>query len=131
MLTGLGGIAFTTLAAYAPASKAMRIAPLAALRPVADAAEQRHSSVLRLSIAGALTVVGVLMMAAAVSIPSLLVGMAGGAVSACGILLLTRTFLPAPCGWWAGWVLSSGRRAGLRPRTRTAIQAGPPLPPPP
>jgi putative ABC transport system permease protein len=95
VLVGLGGIAFTAVAAYAPASRAMRIAPLAALRPVADTAEQRRLSRLRLAVAGSLTAAGVLLMSWAVWLPSLLVAMAGGAVSACGILLLTRTFLPA------------------------------------
>jgi len=94
LFTGLGGIAFTALAAYAPASRAMRIAPLAALRPVADAAELKRASVLRLSVAGVLTLLGVVLMVAAVTVPALLLGMAGGALSACGILLLTRTFLP-------------------------------------
>ncbi len=95
VLTGLGGIAFTTLAAYAPASRAMRIPPLAALRPVPDAAEQHRSSVLRVTVAAGLTGFGVLLLVLAVAGPSLLLGMAGGALSACGILLLTRTFLPA------------------------------------
>lgn len=95
VLTGVGGVAFTALAAYAPASRAMRVAPLAALQPVSDAAELRRSSVLRLSIAGALTVSGLLLLGAAVMVPSLLIAMAGGLLSACGILLLTRTFLPA------------------------------------
>jgi putative ABC transport system permease protein len=95
VFTGLGGVAFTALAAYAPASRAMRIAPLAALRPVADTAEQKRSSVLRLTVAGGLTLAGVVLMVASVTVPALLLGMAGGALSACGILLLTRTFLPA------------------------------------
>ena len=94
VLVGCGGIAFTTVAAYAPASRAMRIAPLAALRPVADTAEQRRTSLLRLLVAGSLTVAGVLLMGWSVSTPALLPAMAGGALSACGILLLTRSFLP-------------------------------------
>lgn len=95
VLVGLGGIAFTAVAAYVPASRAMRISPLAALRPVADTAEQRRLSRLRLAVAGSLTAAGALLMGWAVGLPSLLVAMAGGAVSACGILLLTGTFLPA------------------------------------
>lgn len=95
VVTGLGGILFTILAAYAPASRAMRIAPLAALRPVADQAEQRRLSLLRFLVAGSLTLLGVTLMGWAVGLPSLLVAMVGGALSACGILLLTRTFLPA------------------------------------
>ena len=95
VLTGVGGVAFTALAAYAPASRAMRVAPLAALQPVSHAAELRRSSVLRLSIARALTVSGLLLLGTAVMVPSLLIAMAGGLLSACGILLLTRTFLPA------------------------------------
>ena len=95
LLTGVGGVAFTAVAAYAPASRAMRIAPLAALLPVPDSAEQRRSSALRLSIAGTLTVAGLLLLAASVMVPSMLLAMAGGVLSSCGILLLTMTFLPA------------------------------------
>ena len=94
LFTGLGGIAFTALAAYAPASRALRIAPLAALRPVADVADGKRASRLRISVAGVLTLFGVVLMVAAVTVPALLLGMAGGGLSACGILLLTRTFLP-------------------------------------
>lgn len=95
ILTGVGGIGFTLIAAYAPASRAMRVAPLAALRPVSDDAEQRRSSILRWCVAGGLIVVGGLALAAGVLQPSLVLAMGGGALSACGILLLTRTFLPA------------------------------------
>ncbi len=90
----LGGIAMTMVAAYAPAARAMRITPLAALQPVADAAEERRSSLMRNGIAGVLTVGGVVLLVTAVRVPSVLLGMAGGALSACGILLLTGTFLP-------------------------------------
>ena len=105
-LTGLGGIAFTVLAAYAPASRTMRIAPLAALRPVADDAEQHRSSVLRWWVSGGLITIGVLALIAGVLIPSLAVAMLGGALSAFGILLSTRSFLPAT-------VRLVGRTAGI------------------
>ena len=95
VLTAIGGVVVTALAACAPAARATRVSPLAALRPVADAAEKRRSSGLRLVFAGLLTGGGLLLLGAAVLLPSLLVAMAGGALSACGILLLTRTYLPA------------------------------------
>ena len=95
VLTAIGGVLVTAVAAYAPVGRATKVSPLAALRPVADAAEQRRSSGLRLVFAGLLTGGGLLLLGAAVLLPSLLVAMAGGALSACGVLLLTRTYLPA------------------------------------
>jgi putative ABC transport system permease protein len=90
------GIAVTLLAATAPLARALRVAPLTALRP-ADIAEPdaaRRSGRLRVALGALLLGGGGVLLAYGVIAKSVLVAMPGGATSAVGVLLLTRSFLP-------------------------------------
>jgi putative ABC transport system permease protein len=72
----------------------MRVPPLEALRPVATAGAARRSGRVRVSIGVALVLLGGVLLAAGVAMGSLLVAMPGGGISAVGVLLLARSFLP-------------------------------------
>ena len=93
-VTVLVGVALTIGAALLPARRAMRVPPLEALRPVATAGAARRSGRVRVSIGAALVLLGGLLLAAGVAMGSLLVAMPGGGISAVGVLLLARSFLP-------------------------------------
>ncbi|WP_111768177.1 FtsX-like permease family protein [Nakamurella deserti] len=110
------GTVVTVLAALVPASRAMRVTPLAALSVVPTAAEDRRSGRLRLVLGGGLTVVGGAALAAGVVLPSLLVAVAGGMLSAAGLLLLLRSVLP----WVLRLVGGSARLGGVPGRLATA-----------
>src|SRR5699024_6044430 len=88
------GILLTVGAAVLPASRAMRVPPLQALRPVAGPAEQHAASRLRLIVGLALPLFGASLLAAGTFGGSLVVAIPGGALSAVGVLLLMRSFLP-------------------------------------
>ncbi len=94
-LSAAGGVTATALCALAPAARAMRISPLAALDPLPSAAEGRRASRWRILCGGLLTAVGGGLLAGGVVLPSLVVAVGGGLVSATGILLLLRSVLPA------------------------------------
>lgn len=110
------GVVVTMIAAVAPAARAMRVTPLAALSVVPTAAEDRRSGRLRVLIGGALTLAGGAGLAAGVVLPSLLVAVGGGAVSAAGLLLLLRSVLP----WVLRLVGGSARLGGVPGRLATA-----------
>lgn len=90
------GIALTVVAAMAPAARAMRVPPLVALRPTGTAAEPTavRGGRPRLAIGATLLAGGGLLLAYGVVRTSVLVAMPGGGISAVGVLLLTRSFLP-------------------------------------
>lgn len=88
------GIGMTVLAAWLPATRAMRIAPLAALRPTAEAPAEQRVNRIRTLAGAALVLVGGAGLAYGIQGGSLPAALGGGAVSALGILALTRTFLP-------------------------------------
>lgn len=95
-VAALIGIAVTLLAATTPLARALRVPPLVALRP-ADVAEPdalRHTGRLRVALGVLLLAGGGLLLAYGVIAGSVLVAMPGGALSAIGVLLLTRSFLP-------------------------------------
>lgn len=89
------GVLVTVLAAVLPAHRATRIAPLAALRPVADTdPEGRAAQRFRIVAGLLLAVAGGAGLGYGAAGGGFLVAMAGGAVSAVGVLLLTRVVLP-------------------------------------
>ena len=93
------GLVVTVLAALVPARRAMRVAPLAALRPVDDGAVARRAGVVRAAVGAVLTLAGGAIMVAGVrgvvtGSPSVLVAAGGGAASALGLLVLSPFYLP-------------------------------------
>jgi putative ABC transport system permease protein len=88
------GILLTVGAAVLPASRAMRVPPLVALRPVAEPVAARRTIRARVVTGVVLVLLGGLVLAGGVLGSSLLMALPGGAISAVGVLLLTRSFLP-------------------------------------
>ncbi|MGY1828609.1 MULTISPECIES: ABC transporter permease [unclassified Blastococcus] len=114
VLVGLAvGTATTLIAALAPARAATRVAPLSALRPTDPAPLRSRGGVARLVTGLLLAVPGVGLMALGVGTAQLLVSLAGGVLSALGILLLAQRAVP-PIVAAAGGVL--GRFGGLPAR---------------
>lgn len=110
------GVAVTVLAAWAPAVRAMRVTPLAALSAVPTAAEDRRSSRVRVLVGGGLALVGSAGLAAGVVLPSLLVAVGGGLLSASGVILLLRSVLP----WMLRRVGGAARLGGVPGRLAAA-----------
>ncbi|GAA4115403.1 ABC transporter permease [Enteractinococcus coprophilus] len=125
----LAGVLITVVAAWAPASKAMRVSPLAAMRPVPAVTVGSQAGIVRL-VLGALALIG----GTAVMLLFAFhgdIGMAilGGAISFLGALLLGVLFVPAVV-YGLGWALRPigvpGKMAQLnsvRNRSRTAATA--------
>ncbi len=88
------GVLVTVLVALAPSARATRVSPLAALSPVPTAAQARRAGRIRTVLGVLLLLGGGAGLAAGVILPALLVAVAGGAVSAVGVLLLLRSTLP-------------------------------------
>ena len=90
------GVLLTWLAALVPARRATRVAPLEALRPVADEQGQRRTTRQRAVVSTAIVLVGAGGVAAALSVSSHNVSLAvvGSAVLAVGILAGAPIFLP-------------------------------------
>lgn len=109
-VTAVGAVVVTVLAAWVPSATAMRVAPLAALRPVdSDAAAAARQSRTRVVIALALAVPGLVALVVGATSGQFELALLGGAATAVGVLLLSRTFLP-PLVAVLGWV---GRLAGV------------------
>jgi putative ABC transport system permease protein len=88
------GFFATMIAAWGPARAATLVAPLAALRPSATLVQRYRIDVRRLGMTllflgggSFLLVVGTLLCATDPSLPNLLIGMLGGIVSFCGVLI--------------------------------------------
>lgn len=88
------GVVLTVVAAVFPSRRAMRVSPLAALRPVDDERTMRRSGIARNVVAGLLVATGGAGMALGAMTGFFLAALFGGALAAFGILLATRTFLP-------------------------------------
>ncbi|WP_346621051.1 FtsX-like permease family protein [Blastococcus montanus] len=117
VLVGLAvGTATTLIAALAPARAATRVAPLAALRPTDPAPLRSRGGVARLVAGLLLAVPGVGLMALGVVTAQILVSLAGGVLSALGLLLLAQRAVP-PIVAAAGRLL--GRFGGLPARLAT------------
>lgn len=91
------GVAVTVLAAAWPAAKAMRVPPLAALRPATDApdeASERSTGRIRVWTGTLLTLAGAAVLAYGAAEAEMSIAMGGGILSAVGVLMLTRSALP-------------------------------------
>lgn len=112
------GVVVTVLAAWLPAGGATRIAPLEALRPVADELTSKRRSARWRNVSFLLMALGAVLAVVAVRVGShnLVLAIAGSMVLAVGILLAAPTFLP-PVLRLVGAVIGS---AGPAPRLATA-----------
>lgn len=91
------GVLVTVLSAAWPAAKATSVPPLAALRPASGAIttdELRAAGRLRTVLGVLVTLAGAGALGLGAKSGSLMMALAGGAVSAVGVLLLTRSVLP-------------------------------------
>ncbi|MGY2005046.1 ABC transporter permease [Blastococcus sp. SYSU DS1024] len=117
VLVGLAvGTATTLIAALAPARAATRVAPLAALRPTDPAPLRSRGGAARLVVGLLLAVPGVALMALGVTSADIVIALAGGVLSALGLLLLAQRAVP-PVVAAAGRLLS--RIGGLPARLAT------------
>ena len=125
----LAGVVITVVASWLPASQAMRVSPLEAMRPVPAATMGSKAGKLRLVLGSLMLLAGgaALVFFAAAG----LVGMAivAGAVSFIGVLALGVLFVPGAVyalGWLTRWTGIPGKMAQLnsvRNRSRTAATA--------
>ncbi|WP_017973143.1 ABC transporter permease [Actinopolyspora halophila] len=91
----LAGVLVTFLAALAPAARAIRVSPLAALRPVADEQSARRIGRVRLVFAVVLTALGGALLFGGAVLGQVALAVAGAALAAVGVLLFTPTLIPA------------------------------------
>lgn len=89
------GVVVTVLAGLVPARRATRVAPLAALRPQDAVAPTRTAGRVRLVAGLVATTAGVALLAWTVAAHSLPIGLAGGAVSFVGVLVVAPWLVPA------------------------------------
>lgn len=125
----LAGVVITVVASWLPASQAMRVSPLEAMRPVPAATMGSKAGKFRLVLGSLMLLAGgaALVFFAAAG----LVGMAivAGAVSFIGVLALGVLFVPGAVyalGWLTRWTGIPGKMAQLnsvRNRSRTAATA--------
>jgi putative ABC transport system permease protein len=95
VLVGIAlGFVVTVGAAVAPARRATRIAPLAALRPMDPAPVRSKRGLLRLLFGFLVLVPGILVLALATREHNLLIGIPGGAATFLGVVLLGRRGIP-------------------------------------
>ena len=90
----LVGILLTAAAALVPARAATAVAPLAAMRPVDDAALSNRSGRTRLAIGGVLIALGGLLLAFGAISSNLMIALPGGAMTFIGLLLCASLFVP-------------------------------------
>lgn len=89
------GILMTVIAASLPARRAMKLAPLAALRPFDAASVKNRAGKLRIVFGVLLTLAGAGLLAAGAIAGSLPIAFGGGLLSFPGILMLASLFVPA------------------------------------
>lgn len=91
----LTGIVMTVFAAWLPARRAMKLAPLAALRPFDAASVKNRAGKTRIFVGALLTIAGGAGLGAGALIESLPVAFLGGLLSFPGILMLASLFVPS------------------------------------
>lgn len=125
----LAGVLITVVAAWLPAAHAMRVSPLAAMRPVPDVTAASKSGVWRMVLGGLAFAAGSTIMIVFALRGAVGFAILGGALSFIGALLLTTLFVPATV-YGLGWLIRGtgvpGKMAQLnavRNRSRTAATA--------
>ena len=125
----LAGVLITLVAAWVPAAKAMRVSPLAAMRPVPAATVDSRAGKIRLVVGAMAALGGTAVMLSYAFQGDIAIAILGGAVSFVGVLMLGVLFVPATV-YGLGWLLRptgvAGKMAQLnsvRNRPRTAATA--------
>jgi putative ABC transport system permease protein len=88
------GIVVTVLAAFAPARRATRVAPLAALRPMDAAPARSRAGLLRRGAGVLLMIPSALVLGLGASAGELLIALAGGVFSFLAVILLSQWLVP-------------------------------------
>ncbi len=94
VVAALVGVVVAVIAALAPTARAMRIPPIAALRPVDTADRLRTVGRVRVVVGGLFFMGGGVILGGAVHLKNLGIAVVGGALTAVGVLLLLRLVLP-------------------------------------
>ncbi|UYQ78159.1 FtsX-like permease family protein [Glutamicibacter sp. JL.03c] len=89
------GILMTVVAASLPARRAMKLAPLAALRPFDAASVKNRAGLVRIILGAILALIGVALLVFGAIKGNLIVAFLGGLVSFPGILMLASLFVPS------------------------------------
>ena len=89
------GIVMTIIAAWVPARRAMKLAPLAALRPFDAASVRNRSGKIRIVFGALLTIAGMSALIAGAILESLPIAFLGGLLSFPGILMMASLFIPS------------------------------------
>ena len=106
----VAGIVLTVACALAPARAATRVSPMAALRPLEPAALRSRGGLLRAILGAVATAGGAALLVYGAVGHALVPGLAGGALSLVGVVMLGRWLVPA-CA--AGLSRLTGRVGGL------------------
>ncbi|GHD08254.1 FtsX-like permease family protein [Zhihengliuella salsuginis] len=101
VVTTVVGTLLTLAAAWWPARKATRVAPLEAMRPADAASESQRLGRVRIVFGAVLTLLGAAVLGLGASQGQLVIGFAGGIVSFIGLLLLAPLFV-LPAITWIG-----------------------------
>lgn len=88
------GILMTVVAASLPARRAMRLAPLAALRPFDSASIKNRAGIIRIIFGALLTALGAALLIFGAVKGELLIAFLGGLLSFPGVLMLASLFVP-------------------------------------
>ncbi|WP_334122314.1 ABC transporter permease [Glutamicibacter sp.] len=89
------GILMTVIAASLPARRAMKLAPLAALRPFDSASMKNRAGIVRIVFGALLTLIGAALLIYGAIKGDLIIAFLGGLVSFPGILMLASLFVPS------------------------------------
>lgn len=89
------GILMTVVAASLPARRAMKLAPLAALRPFDAASVKNRAGIVRIVFGAILALIGIALLVFGAIKGNLIVAFLGGLVSFPGILMLASLFVPS------------------------------------
>ena len=89
------GILMTVVAASLPARRAMKLAPLAALRPFDSASVKNRAGIVRIVFGAILALIGIALLVFGAIKGNLVVAFLGGLVSFPGILMLASLFVPS------------------------------------